>query len=68
MSNSKLTASNAIEQLEEAIKTKNRPLIVHILAHENSDNLPEWDDEPDHIFNEWEALVEKGLEVIEPKY
>jgi len=55
-----MTSREAINTLEFALKSQNKNKVLELYAPDNSDVLPDWDNEPDYIWEEWEELIEKA--------
>ncbi len=59
-----MTSREAIEALESAIKSGNKKKVLELYSPDNSDVLPDWDNEPDYIWEEWEGLIEKAEQIL----
>ena len=64
MKTTQMTAREAIDAMEAAIKSGNKKKVLELFAPDNPDNLPDWDSEPDYIWDEWEELIEKAEQIL----
>lgn len=60
-----MTSLQAIDALESAIKSRDKKKVLELYAPDNSDILPDWNNEPDYIWEEWEELTEKAEQILE---
>ena len=59
-----MTSREAINAIESAIKSGNKKKVLELYAPDNSDVLPDWDNEPDYIWEEWVELIEKAEQIL----
>lgn len=59
-----MTSREAIDALESAIKSGNKKKVLELYAPDNSGILPDWDNEPDYIWEEWEQLTEIAEQIL----
>lgn len=59
-----MTSRQAIDAMESAIKSGNKKKVLEIYSPDDSDILPDWDNEPDYIWEEWEQLTEKAEHIL----
>jgi len=59
-----MTSREAIDAMESAIKSGDKKKVLELYSPNNSDILPDWDDEPDYIWEEWEELTEKAEQIL----
>ena len=59
-----MTSREAIESMESAIKSKTKKKVLELYSPDNSDILPDWDSEPNYIWEEWEELLEKAERML----
>jgi len=60
----KLTARQAIASMQNAIESKNKKDILNLYSPDNLDILPDWHNEPDYIWEEWQGLIEKAEQIL----
>lgn len=60
-----MTSRQAIDAMESAIKSENKKKVLELYSPENTDILPDWDEEPDYIWEEWEELIDKAEQILE---
>jgi hypothetical protein len=60
----KLTAQEAIDDLEIAIENNNRQMMLDLVAPDDLDIMPDWDDESDHVFEKWDELCDIAMEKL----
>ena len=59
-----MTSQEAIEAMESAIKKGDKKKIIELYSPDNPDILPDWYDEPDYIWGEWEKLLNKAEQIL----
>jgi len=59
-----MTSREVIDALESAIKSGNKKKVLELYASDNSDVLPDWDNEPDYTWEEWEELIQKAEQIL----
>ena len=59
-----MTSRQAIDVMELAIKNRDKKKVLELYSPDNSDILPDWDNEPDYIWEEWEELTEKAEKIL----
>lgn len=59
-----MSSREAIEAMEHAINSRNKKKVLELYAPDNSDILPDWDIEPDYIWEEWEDLTRKAEDIL----
>ena len=59
-----MTSREAIDAFESAIKSGNKKKVLELYSPDNLDVLPDWDNEPDYIWEEWEELIEKVEQIL----
>ena len=59
-----MTSREAIDAMESAIKSGDKKKVLELYSPDNSDILPDWDNEPDYIWEEWEELIEKAEQIL----
>jgi len=64
METTQMTAREAIDAMEAAIKAGDKRKVFELFASDNSDNLPDWDEEPDFLWEEWQELIEKAEQIL----
>jgi len=64
MEMTQMTSREAIDALDYAIKSGNKKKVLELYAPDNSDVLPDWDNEPNYIWEEWEELIEKAEQLL----
>jgi len=60
-----LDSEYAISKLDHAIKTHNKEMILFLLDPDSRPLLPDWDDEPDYLFEQWDGLISTALTEFE---
>jgi len=58
--NKKLTAQNAILKLGKAIEARDKKTVLDLISPDNKDNMPDWDDVPDVVYEQWEQMLCKA--------
>lgn len=64
MNSTQLTATEAIEKLEKAISFGNKKEMLELISPDDPNSFPDWDDEPDYLWEEWDGLVEKSKQIL----
>lgn len=64
METTQMTSREAIEAMESAIKSGDKKKILELYSPDDTDILPDWDNEPDYIWEEWEELTEKAEQIL----
>lgn len=59
-----MTSREAIEAMELAIKSGDKKKVLELYSPDDSGVLPDWDNEPDYIWEEWEELIEKAEQIL----
>lgn len=59
-----MTSREAIDAMETAIKSKDKKKMLELYSPDDTDTLPDWDSEPDYIWEEWEELTEKAEQIL----
>ena len=59
-----LTARQAIDKLQNAIAIRDKKQILDLTDPDDRDLLPDWDEEPNHIWEEWSYLLEQTDEIL----
>ena len=59
-----MTPREALDAMEFAIKSGDKKRVLELYSPEDTDILPNWDNEPDAIWGEWEELTEKAEQIL----
>lgn len=59
-----MTSREAIDAMESAIKSRDKKRVLELYSPDDLDVLPDWDNEPDYIWEEWEELIEKAEQIL----
>jgi hypothetical protein len=59
-----MTSQEAIGAMQSAIKSGDKNKALELYSPDNPDILPDWDNEPDYIWEEWEQLTEKAEKIF----
>lgn len=59
-----MTSQETIEAMESAIKSRDKKKILELYSPDDLSILPDWDSEPDYIWEEWEELTEKAEQIL----
>jgi len=46
------------------LKVESKKKVLELYAPDNSDVLPDWDNEPDYIWEKWEVLIQKAEQIL----
>ena len=64
MEATQMTAPEAIDTMESAIKIGDKKRVLELYSPDDTDILPDWDNEPDYIWEEWKELTEKAEQIL----
>jgi hypothetical protein len=64
MENLQMSSEEAIKKIESAIENGDKKAMLELVAPDDLDTLPDWDSEPDYLWEDWENLVDKANSLL----